>query len=276
MRRCPTCEEEIDEHLEVCPWCGRRTGFSPKPANPFTAKLGEAKGFLKRTFKNPKRSTIICGAVIAVCILAGGIAGCLSKKPILGFQQTLGITEVIDSFAAVMPQGSKVIARFNDDRHCIYYLCGGHLMKFNAVSKMLDEVDPREMDADATIYYNDRDDISGIIDAELDSEEKFIIIKAVSLRTGKGEDDYETVGYKLNTHSLNLLPYKIPAVKKATEPTDSVKRTWRKRPKTEESEAAATEVENAAPQMQSVEKPLEDQPAPAPAAPATPPSAPAE
>ena len=71
-----------------------------------SVKLGEAKGFLKRTFKNPKRSTIICGAVIAVCILAGGIAGCLSKKPILGFQQTLGITEVIDSFAAVMPQGS--------------------------------------------------------------------------------------------------------------------------------------------------------------------------
>ena len=269
MRRCPTCEEEIDEHLEVCPWCGRKTGFSPKPVNPLAAKMADVNGLFKVVFKNHKRTSIICGAIIAVCILAGGIAGCLSKKPILGFQQALGVTEVIDSFAAVMPQGSKVIARFNDDRHCIYYLCGGHLMKFNAVSKMLDEVDPREMDADATVYYNDRDDISGIIDAELDSEEKFIIIKAVSMRTGKGEEDYETVGYKLNTHSLNLLPYKIPAVKKTTEPTDSVKRTWRRRPQTEEQEAATTESEPVAPQMHSVEKPLEDQPAAAPA-PATP------
>lgn len=264
MRRCPTCEEEIDEHLEVCPWCGRKTGFDTKPANPIVAMFGKTKDFFNRYFGNIKNTHLIAGAAIVVCILAGGIVGCLNKKPILGFQQALGVTEVIDSFAAVMPQGAKVIARFNDDRHCIYYLCGGHLMRFNAVSKMLDEVDPREMDDDATIYYNDRDDISGILEAELDNEEKFIIIKAVSLRTGKGEDEYQTVGYKLNTHSLNLLPYKIPAVKKETAKTDSIRKTWRRRPKTEDSESTEAEAASA-PQMHSVETPLEEQPSAAPA-----------
>lgn len=275
MRRCPTCEEEIDEHLEICPWCGRRTGFEPK--KPLSEKLAP-----KMTSTNKRMLYYVLAGVATVAVLTGVAVGCLNRKPIIGSGRQLGVTEVIDSFVSVMPQGSKVIARFNDDRHSIYYLNSGHLMKFNAVSKMLEEVNPSTMVDDVTVYYNDRDSVSGVVEAELTEDEKYIVMRVVTERNERMPEMTQYGSFGLNTESMNLLPYKWTPKKSAAAANvnqDSLRRAWaayqRRHASDESSSSGEQQVQPTAPQP--VETPLEEQPtaapAPAPApAPATPPA----
>ena len=274
MRRCPTCEEEIDEHLERCPWCGRRTGFEPKKS--LTQKLTSQ---LKN--KNNRILYYVLAAVATVAVLARIVVGCWNKRPIIGYGEKLGVSEVIDSFVTVMPQGSRVIGRFNDDRHCIYYLNSGHLMKFNAVSKMLDEVNPADLMEDVTVYYNDRDSVSGVVEAELTEDEKFIVMRVVTERNERNPEMTQYASFKLNTESMNLLPYKWTPKKKAAMDVnqDSLRRVWaarqqRQRAASEESAEQQTPVSS---MPQPVETPLEEQPTAAPAPPPAPaPAAPTE
>ena len=275
MRRCPTCEEEIDEHLEICPWCGRRTGFEPKKRAP--------QSLIKRIIENAKanRLLLVVGFGMAMIGLAVGlVVGCLSNRADVGMSSRLGVSEVIDSFTNVMPPESKVVARFNDDRHCIYYLNSGHLMKFNAASKMLDEVNPNNMIDEPHVYYNDRDTLSGITEAELSADEKFIIIRAISERNEKEPEKNKMVSFQLNTESMNLMPYKyVPPKKNYDANADSLRKAWaaRQRYLQRNQEQHAETQEPAAPAPQPVETPLEEQPVatptPAPApAPATAPA----
>lgn len=274
MRRCPTCEEEIDEHLERCPWCGRRTGFEPKKS--LSQKLTSQ---LKN--KNNRILYYVLAAVATVAVLTGIVVGCWNKRPIIGYGEKLGVSEVIDSFVTVMPQGSRVIGRFNDDRHCIYYLNSGHLMKFNAVSKMLDEVNPADLMEDVTVYYNDRDSVSGVVEAELTEDEKFIVMRVVTERNERNPEMTQYASFKLNTESMNLLPYKWTPKKKAAMNVnqDSLRRVWaarqqRQRAASEESAEQQTPVSS---MPQPVETPLEEQPTAAPAPPPAPaPAAPTE
>ena len=132
---------------------------------PLTDRIGR---FFQRLSPQALKYTI--WATIAVVSFAFGlIIGCENSQgpKFRFFSQDLGTTEVIDSFIAVMPEGANVIARFNDERHSLYYLKSGHLMRFNAQSKMLEEVTPETSNANLEIYYDDMDDQSGIIAAKL-------------------------------------------------------------------------------------------------------------
>ncbi|MCR4853777.1 MAG: hypothetical protein K5893_09325 [Prevotella sp.] len=232
--------------------------------------------------KNNKRILYyVLAGVATVAVLAGIAVGCLNKKPVIGGGgRQLGVTEVIDSFVSVMPQGSKVVARFNDDRHCIYYLNSGHLMKFNAVSKMLDEVNPSTMIDDVSVYYNDRDTVSGVLEAELTEDEKFIVMRVVTERNERFPEMTEYGSFKLNTESMNLLPYKWTPKKKVADNAnqDSLRRAWAAYQRRQASKAESSEPAETAPATpQPVETPLEEQPsaAPAPAPAPTPAPAPA-
>ena len=185
----------------------------------------------------------------------------------MAYYQKLGITEVLDSFTAVMPEGAQVIARFNDDRHSLYYLKSGHLMRFNAVSKMLDEVEPQKLNANINIYYDDNDDQSGIITAKLSKDEKFILMTAVTQMRTKSDEPLKTANYQLNTESLNLLGYDGRMLDPVPVKKDSLKvqkKTYKPQAEkaSEEGASAATE--------SSAESPAPSAPAtePAPAAPA--------
>ena len=184
----------------------------------------------------------IWATIAAVSFILGLIVGCEGGQGPKHrfFSQDLGITEVIDSFIAVMPEGSNVIARFNDERHSLYYLKSGHLMRFNAKSKMLEEVMPETSNANLEIYYDDMDDQSGIIAAKLSKDEKFILFTAVTRRKNSESETLQTMNYQLNTESLNMLTYDGKALDPIPVKKDTVKTQKPRRREEEPKEEMAT------------------------------------
>lgn len=240
-------------------------------AKPYTDKIGS---YFQRF--SPEALKYIIWAVIAVVSFSFGlIIGCENSQgpKFRFFSQDLGTTEVIDSFIAVMPEGANVIARFNDERHSLYYLKSGHLMRFNAQSKMLEEVTPETSNANMEIYYDDMDEQSGIIAAKLSKDEKFILFTAVTHRRNSETEPLQTRNYQLNTESLNMLTYDGKALDPPPAKKDTVK-VQKPRPHVEESSEASAEsatgtettVIPAAEPQQTESKPAEPKPAePAPA-----------
>lgn len=240
-------------------------------AKPYTDKIGS---YFQRF--SPEALKYIIWAVIAVVSFSFGlIIGCENSQgpKFRFFSQDLGTTEVIDSFIAVMPEGANVIARFNDERHSLYYLKSGHLMRFNAQSKMLEEVTPETSNANMEIYYDDMDEQSGIIAAKLSKDEKFILFTAVTHRRNSETEPLQTRNYQLNTESLNMLTYDGKALDPPPAKKDTVK-VQKPRPRVEESSEASAEsatgteatIIPAAEPQQTESKPAEPKPAePAPA-----------
>jgi hypothetical protein len=107
----------------------------------------------------------------------------------------------------------------------LFYLNSGRLMRFNARTKMLEEVIPYELNKDARVYYNEKEDVQGILSAQLSDDEQFIIIMAVTDKKQDNEEEPQTATYKLNTSSMNLLPFTPPPVKAAPVKKDSVRRS---------------------------------------------------
>lgn len=207
-------------------------------AKPYTDKIGS---YFQRF--SPKALKYIIWAVIAVVSFSFGlIIGCENSQgpKFRFFSQDLGTTEVIDSFIAVMPEGASVIARFNDERHSLYYLKSGHLMRFNAQSKMLEEVTPETSNANMEIYYDDMDEQSGIIAAKLSKDEKFILFTAVTRRRNSEAEPLQTRNYQLNTESLNMLTYDGKALDPPPAKKDTVK-VQKPRPRVEESSEVSAE-----------------------------------
>jgi hypothetical protein len=240
-------------------------------AKPYTDKIGS---YFQR-FSPEALKYIIWAAIAVVSFSFGLIIGCENSQgpKFRFFSQDLGTTEVIDSFIAVMPEGANVIARFNDERHSLYYLKSGHLMRFNAQSKMLEEVTPETSNANMEIYYDDMDEQSGIIAAKLSKDEKFILFTAVTHRRNSETEPLQTRNYQLNTESLNMLTYDGKALDPPPAKKDTVK-VQKPRPRVEESSEASAEsatgtettVIPAAEPQQTEPKPAEPKPAePAPA-----------
>lgn len=181
---------------------------------------------LQELLKQVNKKHLIAAAAAVVIFILGFISGCSCSGRGGAFGgKNLGVTEALDSFAQVIPEGSQIVARFTDNRHSLFYLNSGRLMRFNAKSKMLEEVIPYEINKEARVYYNEKDDVQGILSAQLSDDEQFIIITAV---TDKKEDDDEEVAtatYKLNTSSMNLLPFTPPPAKAAPVKKDSVRRS---------------------------------------------------
>ena len=243
-------------------------------AKPYTDKIGS---YFQR-FSPQALKYIIWAAIAVVSFSFGLIIGCENSQgpKFRFFSQDLGTTEVIDSFIAVMPEGANVIARFNDERHSLYYLKSGHLMRFNAQSKMLEEVTPETSNANMEIYYDDMDEQSGIIAAKLSKDEKFILFTAVTHRRNSEAEPLQTKNYQLNTESLNMLTYDGKALDPPPAKKDTVK-VQKPRPRVEESSEAFAEsatgtettVIPAAEPQQTESKPAEPKPAESAPAPKT-------
>ena len=250
---------------------------------PLTDRIGQ---YIQRL--SPQALKYAIWATIAIVSFAFGlIIGCEGSQGPKHrfFSQDLGTTEVIDSFIAVMPEGANIIARFNDERHSLYYLKSGHLMRFNARSKMLEEVTPETSNANLEIYYDDMDDQSGIIAAKLSKDEKFILFTAVTRRKNSEDEKLQTMNYQLNTESLNMLTYEGKALDPIPVKKDTTKvqkpRRREEEPKEETAAPAAgteTTIIPAAEPSHLESKPAEPKPAePAPAPkPQEPAAAPAE
>ena len=135
----------------------------------------------------------------------------------------LALNEVLDSFVAVMPQGSQMVARFTDDRHSLFYLNSGHLMKFNAASKMLEEVDLTQLNSEVQVYFDDREDLQGIQQAQLTPDEESIILSVVTTKPSNKDEEVPLKRYRLNTKTMNLFEMEPEPVKKKVVRRDTTK-----------------------------------------------------
>ena len=180
---------------------------------------------LQELLKQINKKHLIAAAAAVVIFILGFISGCSCGGHHYGSSKDLGVSEALDSFVQVIPEGSQVVARFNDNRHSLFYLNSGRLMRFNAKSKMLEEVIPYEINKEARVYYNEKEDVQGILSAVLSEDEQFIIITAVTDKKQDNEEEPQTATYKLNTSSMNLLPFTPPPVKAAPVKKDSVRRS---------------------------------------------------
>ena len=101
--------------------------------------------------KYPQVKYVAVGLIAFLCGLLVGRCG--SGNHSLTYHK-LSVNEVLDSFVTVMPQGSQMVARFTDDRHALYYLNSGHLMKLNAAFKCnLTDVDIRKVSGSRLGWY---------------------------------------------------------------------------------------------------------------------------
>ena len=152
-----------------------------------------------------KRTWAIAGIAafsVLVIILIVFLVKCSSGAN--GDGKSLAVSEALDSLEQRLPKGTGFVVKFPDERrHCLFYLNGGHLYKFDGKSKMLDEVTFSSLAEDAAIYYNDEDLNAGIREAVLSPDKEYIILTAATTPTG---DDGKTRQglYRMNTSNLTI------------------------------------------------------------------------
>ncbi|MBQ4445170.1 MAG: hypothetical protein IJL29_12460 [Prevotella sp.] len=199
-------------------------------------------------------------AVGLIAFLCGLLVGrCGSGNHSFTYHK-LSVNEVLDSFVTVIPQGSQMVARFTDDRHALYYLNSGHLMKFNAASKMLEEVDLTQLNSEAEVFFDDREDVQGIQQAQLTPDEESIILSVVTAKPSNNDEEVPLKHYRLNTKTMNLFEVEPEPVKKKVVRRDTTKVvTPQDQPTVEEQPATETPV--VAPEKPKEESPKEPPPA---------------
>ena len=170
--------------------------------------------------KYPQTKSIV---VALVSFLLGLLVGRCSSGNHSYTYHKLALNEVLDSFVAVMPQGSQMVARFTDDRHSLFYLNSGHLMKFNAASKMLEEVDLTQLNSEVQVYFDDREDLQGIQQAQLTPDEESIILSVVTTKPSNKDEEVPLKRYRLNTKTMNLFEMEPEPVKKKAVRRDTTK-----------------------------------------------------
>ena len=193
--------------------------------------------------KYPQVKYVAVGLIAFLCGLLVGRCG--SGNHSFTYHK-LSVNEVLDSFVTVIPQGSQMVARFTDDRHALYYLNSGHLMKFNAASKMLEEVDLTQLNSEAEVFFDDR--------------EESIILSVVTAKPSNNDEEVPLKRYRLNTKTMNLFEVELEPVKKKVVRRDTTKVvTPQDQPTVEEQPATETPV--VAPEKPKEESPKEPPPA---------------
>ena len=125
------------------------------------------------TFK--KYVTIIFLAIIAFLMLFLGLKNFAEKNEL--YEESY--KPAFDSLEIMLPKGSTIVARFPDEERAdLYYLNSGILYRFNAKSKVLEEIDIGSTNAT-------------ILDTKLSQDEKEIILTVRDKQTQKR--------YRLNT-----------------------------------------------------------------------------
>lgn len=202
---CPNCGKMIYSHAVLCPYCKRRTGFKPadKTETPIAdapvapaasvASAAPAEGKPSKSKKKVSipyygqqrlskysRATKVKGAIIAlltVVVLILFIAVQMQNRRLMKLSSAIDHSsqEVIDSMANEVSQSGYVIAKFPErDRHCMYYLVGGHMYVFDAVTRNERELKLNEMNPQAVVDYEG----SGVLQANISPDDQYIIIVA--------------------------------------------------------------------------------------------------
>ena len=72
---------------------------------------------LQELLKQVNKKHLIAAAAAVVIFILGFISGCSCSGRGGAFGgKNLGVTEALDSFAQVIPEGSQIVARFTDNR----------------------------------------------------------------------------------------------------------------------------------------------------------------
>lgn len=153
-----------------------------------------------------KRRLIAIGSLVGACllviILIVSLVKCSSGS--LGDGKSLPVSEALDSLEQRLPKGTGFIVKFPDERrHCLFYLNGGHLYKFDGKTKMLDEVTFSSLTDDAAIYYNDDDLNAGIREAVLSPDKEYIMLTATTTPTDNEGKTRQGL-YRMNTSNLTI------------------------------------------------------------------------
>lgn len=197
---CPNCGKMIYSHAVLCPYCKRRTGFKPAeqsapaassaPAAAASAPAQSRPAQSKKKVSKPyygqqhlrrfSKATIVKGAIIAVLalvVLGLFIAVQMQSQRLKKLSSAIDHSsqEVIDSMANEVSQSGYVIAKFPErDRHCMYYLLGGHLFVFDALTRNEQELNLSDMNPQAAVNYEG----SGVLQANISPDDQYIIIVA--------------------------------------------------------------------------------------------------
>ena len=189
------------------------------------------------------RKLLICLGGVA-CFLIGVAVGrgCSSSHRSGSFVESpsINVEQAMDSLMNILPKGSQVVARFKDDRHALYYLNSGHLMKFNAKMKMLEEVELDRLDPELQVYYDEMADEQGILSAQLDDDKRFIILRVVTEPAESPDKEAKKALYALDTETMRIQPYSEK--KKAVEAPAPVVQQRPSAPKEEKPEEMPTDV----------------------------------
>lgn len=141
-------------------------------------------------------------ALAIIAVMAVSLSACRTETK--GKAERNAVSDAIDSMEQKLPSGTGFVAKFPDKRrHCLFYLNGGHLYKFDAVTKRLDEVSFTSLTEETAIYYNDNDIDAGIREAVLSPDKEYIMLTA-KVAAG-GSDGKAAQGlYRMNTTNLAI------------------------------------------------------------------------
>ena len=144
----------------------------------------------------------LAGVLLLVIILIVSLVKCSSGS--FGDGKSLPVSEALDSLEQRLPKGTGFVVKFPDERrHCLFYLNGGHLYKFDGKTKMLDEVTFSSLTDDAAIYYNDEDLNAGIREAVLSPDKEYIMLTATTTPTDADGKSRQGL-YRMNTSNLTI------------------------------------------------------------------------
>ncbi|MDD7318475.1 MAG: hypothetical protein SOZ80_05290 [Prevotella sp.] len=148
----------------------------------------------------------VIAAVVATLVIAAisviSLSQCSSDTADDG--ESLSVAAALDSLEQRLPGGTGFLVKFADERrHCLFYLNGGHLYKFDGITKRLDEVLFTALTEGAAIYYNDSDINAGIREAVLSPDGEFIMLTAAVSPTGKDGKAMQGL-YRMNTVNLTI------------------------------------------------------------------------
>ena len=148
----------------------------------------------------------IIATAVALCLIIAILTVSLSKCSSGGSydEKSLAVAEALDSMEQRLPGGTGFVVKFPcERRHCLFYLNGGHLYKFDGITKRLDEVVFTSLTEETAIYYNDDDLNAGIREAVLSPDKEYIMLTAAVSPTGADGKAMQGL-YKMNTVNLTI------------------------------------------------------------------------
>lgn len=148
----------------------------------------------------------IIATAVALCLIIAILTVSLSKCSSGGSydEKSLAVAEALDSMEQRLPGGTGFVVKFPcERRHCLFYLNGGHLYKFDGITKRLDEVVFTGLTEETAIYYNDDDLNAGIREAVLSPDKEYIMLTAAVSPTGADGKAMQGL-YKMNTVNLTI------------------------------------------------------------------------